>query len=151
MNNNLVRSNNKRNDLSLRGLQKTVDDMFNSFFTSSGSDFIRSRDNLPFCDFYETDKDYCLSVDLPGAEKENIDVNISGDNLLIKCNKKSETESCNKDKKYYCLERYHGSFYRSIQLPDNADKDKIYADFSNGVLSVTIPKSEKQMKKIEIK
>ena len=93
MNNNLVRSNNKRNDLSLRGLQKTVDDMFNSFFTYSGSDFIRNRDNLPACDFYETDKDYCLSVDLPGVEKENIDINMSGDNLVIKCNKKSETES----------------------------------------------------------
>lgn len=64
---------------------------------------------------------------------------------------KSETESCDKDKKYYCSERYHGSFYRSVQLPENADKDKISADFFNGVLSITIPKSEKQMKKIEIK
>lgn len=92
-----------------------------------------------------------VNVDLPSAEKENIDINMSGDNLVIKFNKKSETESCNKDKKYYCSEKYHGPFYRSIHLPDNADKDKIYADFSNGVLSVTIPKSEKQMKKIEIK
>ena len=141
---NLTRSNNKNNDLSLRGLQKTVDDMFNSFFTSSGGyDFTRNRDILPACDFYETDKEYCFSVDLPGITKEDIDISMSGDHLVVKGDKKSETESCDKDKKYYCSERYHGSFYRSVQLPENADKDKISADFSNGVLCITIPKSEK--------
>ncbi|WP_341824142.1 Hsp20/alpha crystallin family protein [Wolbachia endosymbiont (group A) of Udea olivalis] len=148
---NLIRSNNKRSDLSLIGLQKTIDDMFNSFFTPSVYDFARNRDILPACDFYETDKDYCFSFDLPGITKEDIDISISGDNLVVKGGKKSEAESCDKDKKYYFSERYHGSFYRSVQLPDDADKDKISADFANGVLSITIPKSEKKMKKIEIK
>ncbi|MBV0900033.1 MAG: Hsp20/alpha crystallin family protein [Wolbachia endosymbiont of Fragariocoptes setiger] len=148
---NLVRSNNKNNDLSLRGLQKTVDDIFNSFFTSSGYDLIKNKDILPACDFYETDKDYCLSIDLPGIAKENIDISMSGDNLVVKGDKKSDTESCDKDKKYYCSERYHGSFYRSIRLPENADKEKVSADFDNGVLSITIPKSEKNIRKIEVK
>lgn len=55
------------------------------------------------------------------------------------------------EKKYYHLERYYGSFYRSIELPPNAEQNKISADFLNGVLKISIPKSEKYTKKIDIK
>ncbi|WP_341808828.1 Hsp20/alpha crystallin family protein [Wolbachia endosymbiont (group E) of Neria commutata] len=147
---NIVRSNKNfgSDDFSIRGLQRAVDDMFNSFFTP---ELTKSRNTLPACDFYETDKNYCLSMDLPGFSKESIDISMSGNNLIIKGEKKYENESSEEEKKYYHLERYYGSFYRSIELTPNAEQDKISADFSNGVLKINIPKSEKYTKKIEIK
>ena len=63
-------------------------------------------------------------------------------------------KTCNnesKDKQFYHRERYYGSFYRSIQLPVNVEQDKVSANFSDGVLHVTIPKSEKHIKKIDVK
>ncbi|WP_265032777.1 Hsp20/alpha crystallin family protein [Wolbachia endosymbiont (group A) of Sicus ferrugineus] len=143
---NLVHSN-KNDSLSLRGLQKAVDDMFNSFFTGFGPEL--NRKGVPACDFYETKESYCLSLDLPGISKENIDISISGDNLIVKGEKTCDNEL--KDKQFYHRERYYGSFYRSIPLPVNVEQDKVSANFSDGVLHLTIPKSEKHIKKIDIK
>lgn len=56
-----------------------------------------------------------------------------------------------KDKQFYHREIYCGSFYRSIQLPVNVEQDKVSANFSDGVLHVTIPKSGKHIKKIDVK
>ncbi|WP_353277522.1 Hsp20/alpha crystallin family protein [Wolbachia endosymbiont (group B) of Villa cingulata] len=149
---NLVHSNknNNRDSFSLRGLQKAVDDMFNSFFMGTNPGLLR-RDGsvLPACDLYETEQNYCLSLELPGISKENVDISVSGDNLIVKGEKKCEKES--EDKQYYHRERYHGSFYRSFQLPANVDQDKISANFSDGVLHISVPKSEKHVKKIDVK
>ncbi|WP_375316494.1 hypothetical protein [Wolbachia endosymbiont (group A) of Colletes cunicularius] len=69
---NLVHSNknNNRDNFSLRGLQKAVDDMFNSFFMGTNPGLLR-RDGsvLPACDLYETEQNYRLSLELPGISK----------------------------------------------------------------------------------
>ncbi|MDM8335390.1 Hsp20/alpha crystallin family protein [Wolbachia pipientis] len=147
----IIRSNKSgnREDFSLRGLQKAVDDMFNNFFTGWGPEFARRDNILPACDFYEADENYFLSMELPGISKEDVDISMSGDNLIVKGEKKYDNDS--KEKQYYYRERYYGSFYRSIQFPPNTDVDKISAKFSDGVLHVSIPKSEKHTKKIDIK
>ncbi|MCM1001820.1 Hsp20/alpha crystallin family protein [Wolbachia pipientis] len=147
----IIRSNKSgnREDFNLGGLQKAVDDMFNSFFTGWGPELTRRDNILPTCDFYETEENYCLSMELPGIPKEDVDISVSGDSLIVKGEKKYDNES--KEKRYYHRERYYGFFYRSIQFPPNADVDKIFAKFSNGVLHVSIPKSEKHTKKIDIK
>ncbi|MDG7056103.1 MAG: Hsp20/alpha crystallin family protein [Wolbachia endosymbiont of Meromenopon meropis] len=149
----IIRSNktSNREDFTLRGLQKAVDEMFNSFFTGwGGSELTRRDDNiLPTCDFYETENNYCLSMELPGILKEDVDISMSGGNLIVKGERKHDTDS--KEKRYYHRERCFGSFYRSIQLPPNTDVDRISAEFSNGLLHINIPKSEKHTKKIGIK
>jgi HSP20 family protein len=149
---NLVHSNknNNRDNFSVRGLQRAVDDIFHNFFTGWDSELSRRGNSLLLaCDFYETKESYCLSLELPGISKENIDISMSGDNLIVKGEKICDNES--KDKQFHHRERYYGSFYRSIQLPVNVEQDKISANFSDGVLHVTIPKSEKHIKKIDVK
>lgn len=149
---NIVHSNknNNRDNFSVRGLQRAVDDIFDSFFTGWNPELSRrSNSLLPAYDFYEIKESYCLSLELPGISKESIDISISGDSLIVKGEKTCDNES--KDKQFYHRERYYGSFYRSIQLPVNVERDKVSASFSDGVLHVTIPKSEKHIKKIDVK
>uniref|UniRef100_A0A3B0IVF7 Spore protein SP21 n=1 Tax=Wolbachia endosymbiont of Aleurodicus dispersus TaxID=1288877 RepID=A0A3B0IVF7_9RICK len=145
-----LNKNNNRDNLSVRGLQRAVDDIFDSFFTGWNPELSkRGSSLLPVCDLYETKESYCLSLELPGIPKESIDISISGDNLIVKGEKTCDNES--KDKQFYHKERYYGSFYRSIQLPTNVEQDKVSANFLDGVLHVTIPKSEKHIKKIDVK
>ncbi len=94
---------------------------------------------MPAVDVYEKNDRYIVKADLPGIKEEDIDISISGDNLAIKGEKKAETEV--KEENYYRSERTYGSFYRSIQLPSDVDAEKIKANFENGVLEVTLPKS----------
>ncbi len=149
---NIVHSNknNKCDNFSVRGLQRAVDNIFDSFFTGWDSELSRRGSCLlPACDFYETKESYCLSLELPGISKESIDISISSDSLIVKGEKTCNNES--KDKQFYHRERYYGSFYRSIQLPVNVEQDKVSANFSDGILHVTIPKSEKHIKRIDVK
>ncbi|MBR9983038.1 MAG: Hsp20/alpha crystallin family protein [Wolbachia endosymbiont of Homalodisca vitripennis] len=149
---NIVHSNknNKCDNFSVRGLQRAVDNIFDSFFTGWDSELSRRGSSLlPACDFYETKESYCLSLELPGISKESIDISISSDSLIVKGEKTCNNES--KDKQFYHRERYYGSFCRSIQLPVNVEQDKVSANFSDGVLHVTIPKSEKHIKRIDVK
>jgi len=106
----------------------------------------------PAVDLAEDDKTYRITAELPGMTEKDIDVNLSGDTLTIKGEKREEKEE--KAKNYYLSERHYGSFQRSFVLPDGIDRDKIDASFSAGVLTLTLPKTPetvKQQKKIEVK
>jgi HSP20 family protein len=105
----------------------------------------------PAVDIVEKEKVYEITAELPGMDESNIDVKFSDGTLTIKGEKRDEKE----EKKNYCLsERRYGSFQRSFGVPDGVDADKIEANFKNGVLTVTLPKTEqaqKTEKKIAIK
>jgi HSP20 family protein len=108
--------------------------------------------NVPAVDVTEDDKTYKIEAELPGMDEKDIDVSVSGDVLVLKGEKHQETEE--KGKNTYVCERSYGSFQRAFSLPDGVDRNKIAADFSKGVLTVTLPKtaeSQKQQKKVEIK
>ena len=107
---------------------------------------------LPAVDVAETDKAYEITAELPGLDEKNVEVKVAGGVLTIKGEKQEEKEEKKKD--YYLSERSYGSFQRSFQVPDGVDADKIEANFKNGVLTVTLPKSaeaQKAEKKIEVK
>ena len=107
---------------------------------------------VPAVDITETDKAYEVTAELPGMDERNIDVKISDGVLTIKGEKKEETEEKKKD--YYLSERHFGSFQRSFTVPAGVDSDKIEANFKNGILPVSLPKTaqaQKNEKKIEIK
>lgn len=108
--------------------------------------------NVPAVDVSEDDKAYQITAELPGLDEKSIEVSLSGNQLVLKGEKRQEKEE--KDKNYYLSERSYGSFQRSFGLPDGVDRDKIAATFAKGVLTVTLPKTaevQKHQKKIEIK
>jgi len=106
----------------------------------------------PAIDFCEDEKSFQLTAELPGLSDKDINVTVSGDMLTITGEKRDEREQ--KDKNYYWSERQFGSFRRALRLPAHVDRDKIDANFKNGVLSITLPKTAEAMqqhKKIEVK
>jgi len=104
----------------------------------------------PSTDIYEDKEKISLEVEIPGIDLKNININVDGNILIIKGQKKF-TEK-NKSKEYYKVERSEGSFVRSFSLPINVNVDKIEASYDKGVLTVNIPKKlESSTKIIEIK
>ena len=106
----------------------------------------------PAVDVSEKDKQYDITAELPGLTEKDIEVKTSNGVLTIKGEKKEEKEEKKKD--YHLSERRYGSFQRSFTVPDGVDTDKIEANFKNGVLTVTLPKTpeaQKQEKHIAIK
>ncbi len=104
----------------------------------------------PAVDIAEDDASFKVSAELPGLTAKDVEVQISGDTLTIKGEKRQEREE--KEKNYHMSERSYGAFQRSFTLPDGLEADKITADFVDGVLKVTLPKSAKaKPTKIEVK
>src|SRR5271166_1116742 len=104
--------------------------------------------STPAIDMSEDEKAYKISAELPGIDAKDIDVSMSGDMLVLKGEKRQEKEA--KDKNYHFSERAYGSF----QLPASVDHDKVAADFSKWVLTITLPKTaeaQKPVKKVEVK
>jgi len=106
----------------------------------------------PAVDITEDGDGYKLTAELPGLSDKEIEVVVSRETLTLKGEKRQEKEQ--NDKNYYLSERSWGSFQRSFYVPEGVDREKIAADFSKGVLTVTMPKTAKAMqqkKKIEVK
>jgi HSP20 family protein len=101
--------------------------------------------SIPAVDLYEEKDEIVAKVDLPGLEKDNIEVNISDHLLTVKGEKKREEET--KEADYYRSERSYGSFTRTVDLPKEVQVDKAQASFKNGVLMVRLPKTEEAKKK----
>lgn len=93
-------------------------------------------------DVYETATDVVVKAEVPGVEKENIDVTIQENTLVIKGEVKSESEV--NEEGYYRRELRTGSFYRAIPLPVEVNADEMVAKYENGVLTVRAPKAEKK-------
>jgi len=104
-----------------------------------------SFSGVPAVDIAEKDGGYEITAELPGMEEKDIDVQFSEGTLTIKGEKKEEKEEKKKD--YHLSERHYGSFRRSFRVPEGVDADKIVADFKNGVLTLSLPKSAQAKKK----
>jgi len=90
-----------------------------------------------------------IKAELPGVDREDLGISITGDILTIDGERKAEEEV--KDEDYYCCERYVGNFSRDVHLPAGVDTEKIEANYENGVLEIALPKvPEVKPKKISI-
>lgn len=92
----------------------------------------------PSIDLYETSEAFVLEADLPGVKMEDIKVEVQGNELVLQ-GERSSGQSQRTDC-FHCQERYYGRFMRRMTLPASVDKDKIRAEFSEGVLRVILPK-----------
>lgn len=100
----------------------------------------------PLLDLTENEADYLVHADLPGIQPNEIKVQVS-DNVLTISGERKYEKAEGKEKKAgtpHFVERYHGTFSRSIVLPGAVKQDKIDARYHDGVLSVTLPKAQEQ-------
>jgi len=104
----------------------------------------------PLVDITEDDREYLIKADLPEVKKADVKVTVENGVLAITGERKFEKEE--KDKRYHRVERSYGSFLRSFTLPDDADAEKVTAEFKDGVLLVHLAKNEKaRPKSIDVK
>lgn len=127
------------------------DDSWNRIYNSFLDDFPFTRENsTPAVDVRDDENGYSMEVELPGLTEKDIEVKVEG-NLLTISSKKSEEKEEEK-KGYLRRERRSYSFCRSFVLPENTDAEKISAGFKNGLLTLSVPKPEKEKPKLlEIK
>lgn len=128
-------------------LQQEIDRLFDDV-TRNMPGF--STAGMPSMDVSETEKAVEISVELPGLERKDIDLNVSDNLLTIRGEKKSEREE--KNVAYHLVERSYGSFSRSVALPAGVKADDITAEIANGVLKISVPKpAPQQTRQIDIK
>ena len=133
----------------LERMRREMDRLWDSFF--EGKPATRTREEgewIPSLDVSETKGELVVKAELPGIDPKDIDISLNEGVLTIKGQKKQEKEE--KEEGYHLVERSYGSFIRAIRLPREVKSDKINASYKDGVLKVTLPKTEEAKKK-EIK
>ncbi len=157
---NLLPSVWKRSSLPVSGeegypfseLQQEMNRVFENFFKGfdiapfegAGGGFGRFS---PTIDIKENEKEVVVTAELAGLDEKDFDLLLTEDTLTIKGEKKEEKEDKGKD--YYRMERNYGSFNRVIALPEGIDSSKVDAKFKNGVLKITLPRTEEAKKKVK--
>jgi HSP20 family protein len=109
-----------------------------------GDAYLRDEDTgfrgtwAPAVDIYETENhDLVLKAELPGMNREDIEVSVENSTLVLKGTKKFDADV--KEEQYRRIERSYGTFHRSFTLPNTVDASKVTAEFKNGVLAVKLP------------
>ena len=120
------------------------DDDFENFFLTS-----RGRNDMK-CDIYEKDDIYHIEMDIPGFDKDDINIEVNDGYLTVKAKKSEEVNEENKN--YIRRERSYGEYSRTFNLGD-ADAENVDAKFEKGTLLITVPKKDESLTKktIEIK
>ncbi len=123
-----------------RAMQREFDRMMRDFGTTMPAAFAGggAAPLAPLIDISETKDGIDVTAELPGVEEDDVEVMLTDRLLIIKGEKKAETEK--KEKDYHLVERSYGSFRRSVTLPFEADPKTVKADFDKGVLKIHLPK-----------
>lgn len=129
-------------------MSRVFDEFFPGMFGNEGS--MPTVTWRPQVDIVEQDDKVLIRADMPGLEKDNIKVIVNDGLLTIEGSREEKRDE--KSKGFVRTERFAGTFARSFNLPAWADASKIDANYKNGVLEVTVPKTEKaRPKEIDIK
>ena len=112
---------------------------------------LKEVSRIPVASIYETENSVVAAFELPGVEKQDIELGITEDSVEVKVQKKEEKSA--EEKESYAHAIRSSSFYGSLPLPCEVSAESAEAGYSNGILRVEIPKAKKQeqRKKIEIK
>jgi len=118
--------------------------------------FLPTEETMPFtawtplCDIYETEKELVLKMELPEMKKEDVHVTIENNVLTLRGERKLDNIVDREN--FHRMERHYGEFLRSFTLPTFVDGNKIFAEFKDGMLTVTLPKNTAAIpKQIEVK
>jgi HSP20 family protein len=126
-----------------REMNRLFDDVFRGFGRNGGG-LMEGQFGWPKIELSETDKAVTVSAELPGMNEKDVQVEIANGVLSIRGEKKSERN----DESKFFSERYYGSFQRQIPL-EGVQEDKAEASFRNGVLTVSVPKSEQASQNVK--
>jgi HSP20 family protein len=126
-------------------LREEMDKMFEDFFGKPGCPSIAEGAWVPPIDVEETKKDIVVIMDIPAIDPKEVSISIIEDRVTIKGERRREEEV--KEVSYYRSERFYGSFQRIIQLPSEVVGDKAKASYKDGILKITIPKSQRAVPK----
>lgn len=127
-----------------REIDRLFDDAFRSFgfpalamprWPSELSSMLR-----PALDIEETNKQYRITLEVPGVEEKDIEITLADDVLTVRGEKRQQQET--NEGGFHRVERSYGSFQRVLNLPDDANQESIKAEFKNGVLTITMDKRE---------
>jgi HSP20 family protein len=123
-----------------------IADVFNDFdrivnSVARATSYANTVGFQPSCDIHETKDHYLVSFDMPGVRKEDIKIEVQGNNLVISGERQSEIREGD-DESTLLHEKVYGKFERTFALPTSVNADKIEAHYENGVLNVVLPKEE---------
>jgi HSP20 family protein len=121
----------------LRRRDDVFDDMFREFFRRPA--FEDGGISEPAVEVAESDGDVTVKMEIPGVEKDQIQLTVADDQLTVRGETRKESEE--KRKNYYRQEIRYGAFQRSVGLPVEVDASKAKAELKNGMLKITLPKS----------
>lgn len=128
--------------------------LFSNRFSSIMDEFFRDiapagdHSFIPGIDISETDEQFLISAEIPGVKKEEINIDLEEGRLTISGKRSFQDEE--EGKTFHRVETRYGSFNRSFQLPDNVDEENITASYKDGLLNITINKTEEKTSKKQI-
>ena len=129
-------------------LQSEVNRVFDAFFGNGGTR-AAARRWIPAMDLVETGDHLVLRADLPGLERDDVEIEVKDGVLSVSGERKAEHEE--KSEGYYRVERAFGTFARTLTLPSGVDPEAVSASFDRGVLEIRVPKPEaRKPRRIEI-
>lgn len=133
-----------------RNVNGYLPSIFDAFFNDSELAENSVMFTRPEFNVYETEKEFVVEAAVPGLEKKDFNIEVNDNVLEISSQKEMKEEKT--EEKYYYRGFCYGSFKKSYSLPENVDKEKISADYQNGILKLMIPKDKeaKIVKKIKI-
>lgn len=103
---------------------------------------LNGQDWIPAMDAWETEQAFVVQLDLPGLTAEQVDVSFDRNTLLVQGTRTDTVSSDESEKRVFFVERTSGAFTRKLRFPQYVDTSRIDAKFANGVLTITVPKSE---------
>ncbi len=121
-------------------LRRMMDGLFDDVFSGAWHPFEIERTLVPPVDMIDSEKEITVKATLPGVAKDNVSIDITGDILTIKGEASSEKEE--KKENYLYRESRHGTFSRTLTLPEGLEAEKAEAEMENGILTVRLPKAE---------
>jgi HSP20 family protein len=126
---------------SLRRLNSVLDEAFNAWPYQSEQNGALTSAWLPACDVFEDREAVKIMAEVPGVRPEDVKLSIENNLLTIRGEKKQQAEE--KTERVHRYERSYGTFERTFALPTTVDPEKIAATYSQGILTVTIPKADR--------
>jgi HSP20 family protein len=123
-------------------LHREMNRLFDDVFRSMGEDERGGGITSPQLDVHESEQELCITADLPGVAEADIDLQLDGDMLIIRAEKRQQQER--EKSGYRLIERSSGAFQRGLRLPFEANPESVKAEYENGVLTIHVPKQAQQ-------